>query len=252
MAVGVRRCFCYGFLLVLLSTTLFLYLQRSNDNFNTSHIKRFESWKNRAGKIGSSVHSNINHILHEEDRLKIQTEELLQVESLNGTKIKGIIALLQYLINARNHKREAGVRLLLPSTAVNFQDLERTVHRPKGYKVGSLYEQKPACVIPKLDPFAKETRDYLKDVEEHKCYRKDYAVLQKGMLKLKRNGIRDVVIRYIRRAKNDDFINDYSDPFSILEHEVKLRYLGTGEYHVLICYFIIINKTKYESNIFIV
>ena len=133
--------------------------------------------------------------------------------------------LLHYSINVNYPKFHS----FISSSTGNFSDLG-VKYRLGRSKDPPNHEHKPACVIPKLDPFAKEAMRYVKDIEKNNCHKKDYAVLQNGTLKLKRNGIRDVLIRYFRRAKNDDFNIDYSDPVSILDHDNKLQYLDTGKF----------------------
>ena len=230
MAISIRRFFGYGFLFVALSAALFVYFQQYGDNFRSTLIKRLDSESNRFGDNGSSLDSHIHDLLHEEEGLKTQTQDLLQLESLNNKKFEHIVELLQYLINKRDHNK--GADLALPSAVVESPKLERNGHLPRVVNKRSNYKQKSACTIPKLDPFSDEAKYYLKDAEKHNCHKKDHVVLENGILKLRKSDIRDVLIRYIRRVENDDFKIEFTEFLSVLTRRAKINHLSTGKYDV--------------------
>ena len=76
-------------------------------------------------------------------------------------------------------------------------------------------EPKPACIIPKLNPFDKTAMKYIGDIDELVCKGVDHAQLKDGVLKVKASNVRDALIRYVRRKEKDDFQLDFSEPMKL-------------------------------------
>ena len=231
MAISIRRFFGYGLLFLAMSAALFVSFQQYGDNFRSKLMKRLDSERSLFDDNGSSLEPHIHDLLYEEERLKTQTQEILQLESINNKKFEHIVTLLQYLVNSRNHND--GTDLVLPS-ALKSPKLERNDHLPRDVYKRLNFKQKPACTIPNLDPFSDEAKYHIEDVEKRNCYEENYVIVENGILKLRRSDIRDVLIRYIRRAENDDFKIDFTEFLSILKHGGKINNLDTGKYEIYI------------------
>ena len=225
MASSARRFFI-SCIFLFAPVALLMYLQQNGSGSYNKPTKRLHSVKSHVGETSSLL-----DVFDKERNFKIQMHEVLKTESMNNNRFQQIVEHLRYLVNERHHDDEISSGLL--STVANsskFERIFRNEHPPSRPNSRIHYEQKPACKIPKLNPFAKELRDYLEDVPKHQCRKQDQATLQNGKFRLKRSKIRDVLIRYIRRAKYDDFQVEVTDFLSVLDHQSKLRYLKAGEY----------------------
>ena len=225
MAARARRFFIFCFLLIT-PTALLMYFQQYGSGYYNNPTKRLHSTRNHVEET-----SELLDAFDKEENLKARMQKVLKTESMNNNRLQQILENLRYLINGIHHNNETSSSLLSNvANSSKFEGVFRNTHPPSKPSSRFRYEQKPACKIPKLDPFAKELRQYLEDMPKHRCRKKDQATLKNGIFRLKRSKIRDVLIRYIRRAKYNDFKVEVSDFLSVLGHQTQLQRLKPGEY----------------------
>ena len=89
---------------------------------------------------------------------------------------------------------------------------------------------KPACQIPKLDPFDKAALVHMKLMNKLACPRKYISSLQNGELLVKGINIVDAYFEYIKRPENDDNNVQYSSKIMITqgykEGDLKVNSIG--------------------------
>ena len=227
----VSRYFGYLLLLLIILSAFMMYFQRHDTAYN-HNAKRVDSSRDEIrsndNEARSSIENFMQDIIYEQEKLKAQSKTILELESINQKKFERMNSLLQHLIKAGEMTVRNERDLFVPSNAAKTENVGVLNLDTKSTQKVVSKTNKPACVIPKLDPFAKEAMKHIVDGGKHYCHRKDYAVLENGTLKIKGKGIRDILVRYIRRVDDDDFAYKLSDYESVVKQEKNHVYFQSG------------------------
>ena len=147
-------------------------------------------------------------------------------ETVSGSKLwsladkdESVTSLLQRRKRKNSAERLMHVDRLRPSKRSKGGWLEPTLLSRDAVEK---FQEGPACLIPKINPFHELAMKELHDVGVIDCAKEDFGHVVNGSLILKTEAIRYVHIQYIERPTVNDNVDDNSDDEYVLSEPMHL------------------------------